>query len=230
MLLHRTYDDWDAAPTDAAPGDIAFKVDHWGEPRIAGQGDEVTHYTVDGETDDGLVGIGPGAFLLRRWRLRVDAPDLSPLEVIVELDHDRQPRPRRVLLETRAGEPQVRMALDDERLVRHVRRALTLARVTAAELDQQQAAAPVEVAGRSGDPYAAWRGARPTLPRGTPLPDAFVRDVAEVYRTALQLGDPPTQTVADVKGGAPRPTAAAWVREARKRGHLAEATPGRAGG
>jgi hypothetical protein len=49
-----------------------------------------------------------------------------------------------------------------------------------------------------------------------------------VYRAAVENGDPPTQTIADVMH-ASRPTAARWVAKARERGMLGESLPGKAG-
>lgn len=78
------------------------------------------------------------------------------------------------------------------------------------------------------DFYAKWRDIRPRIRQGARLPDAFIQQVADVYLEALRRGDPPTTTVAEVLHGK-RPTAAGWVRVARKRGFLDEATPGKAG-
>jgi hypothetical protein len=64
--------------------------------------------------------------------------------------------------------------------------------------------------------------------RGAAVSDDRLRRVAGVYRAALENGDPPTQTVADVLH-ASRPTAARWVAAARERGLLGAAVPGKAG-
>jgi hypothetical protein len=64
--------------------------------------------------------------------------------------------------------------------------------------------------------------------RGSPLTEDNLRQVADVYRLALQRGDPPTQTVAD-QMNVVRSTASRWVAAARKRGFLGPALRGRAG-
>jgi hypothetical protein len=53
--------------------------------------------------------------------------------------------------------------------------------------------------------------------------------VADLYRWATMVGDPPTQTVAVHLFHGVRPTAARWVMRARQRGFLGPAEPGRAG-
>jgi hypothetical protein len=64
--------------------------------------------------------------------------------------------------------------------------------------------------------------------RGQSVPDERLWRVAGLYREALERGDPPTQTVADVMH-ASRPTAARWVAAARTRGMLGAAVRGRGG-
>ena len=64
--------------------------------------------------------------------------------------------------------------------------------------------------------------------RGSPVSDDHLGRVAELYRAALERGDPPTQTIADEMHAA-RSTAARWVAQARERGHLGPSLPGRAG-
>jgi hypothetical protein len=64
--------------------------------------------------------------------------------------------------------------------------------------------------------------------QGSPLTDDNLRQVAELYRVAVERGDPPTQTVADAMHVA-RSTAARWVGAARKRGFLGPAVRGRGG-
>jgi hypothetical protein len=64
--------------------------------------------------------------------------------------------------------------------------------------------------------------------RGSPITDENLRQVAEVYRAALERGDPPTETVANVLNVA-RSTAARWVSKARERDFLGPAMRGRAG-
>jgi hypothetical protein len=64
--------------------------------------------------------------------------------------------------------------------------------------------------------------------RGSPLNDEHLRQVTELYRAALERGDPPTQTVADEMHAA-RSTAARWVAKARERGLLGASVRGKAG-
>jgi hypothetical protein len=63
--------------------------------------------------------------------------------------------------------------------------------------------------------------------RGSPITDENLRQVADLYRAALERGDPPTQTVADAMYVA-RSTAR-WVAKARERGFLGASMRGRAG-
>jgi hypothetical protein len=63
---------------------------------------------------------------------------------------------------------------------------------------------------------------------GSPITADHLCKVAELYRAALERGDPPTQTVADEMYAA-RSTAARWVAKARERGLLGPSLPGRAG-
>lgn len=91
-----------------------------------------------------------------------------------------------------------------------------------------------EVDGMDGTPmpvkdvYRAFRRTRPRAPASNRITDEYLQDVAEVYRQALDRGDPPTQTVADVFV-LPRPTAARHVGMARKKEFLGSTTPGRKG-
>jgi uncharacterized protein DUF6214 len=64
--------------------------------------------------------------------------------------------------------------------------------------------------------------------RGSPLTKENLSRVAELYRAALENGDPPTQTVADAMH-ATRSTASRWVAKAREHGFLGPAVRGRAG-
>lgn len=60
-------------------------------------------------------------------------------------------------------------------------------------------------------------------------PDSHYAKVAEAYMALRARGvTNPTQTIAD-EWGYSRSTVAGWVHEARKRGHLGKALPGRAG-
>ena len=64
--------------------------------------------------------------------------------------------------------------------------------------------------------------------RGAAVTDDQLRQVADLYRAALDRGDPPTQTIADEMHAA-RSTAARWVAKARAAGFLGAAVRGRAG-
>ncbi len=63
---------------------------------------------------------------------------------------------------------------------------------------------------------------------GSPLTDEHLGGVAEMYRAAVDRGDPPTQTIAESKN-VTRSTASRWVAAARKRGFLGPAKRGQAG-
>jgi hypothetical protein len=63
---------------------------------------------------------------------------------------------------------------------------------------------------------------------GSPLTDDHLGQVAELYRAAVDRGDPPTQTVAETMH-VERPTAGRWVAKARERGLLGPAKRGRGG-
>jgi hypothetical protein len=58
--------------------------------------------------------------------------------------------------------------------------------------------------------------------KGAPITDKQLTQVADLYRAAIEHGDPPTQTVAE-QMRIPRSTAARWVTKARERGHLGPA-------
>jgi hypothetical protein len=65
-------------------------------------------------------------------------------------------------------------------------------------------------------------------PRGRGYPDDFYVRVAETYREALRQQDRPVKAIAE-SADVPRSTAGRWVKEARRRGLLGEAQPGKAG-
>jgi hypothetical protein len=67
-----------------------------------------------------------------------------------------------------------------------------------------------------------------TLPPGRDRPDCFYRKVAAAYRAAVREGVPPARLMAEEADVTTR-TAQAWVAEARKRGYLPPAPPGREG-
>jgi hypothetical protein len=58
------------------------------------------------------------------------------------------------------------------------------------------------------------------------LGDGFFRDVARAYRSAAAAGLKPRQVIAGDTGSSPD-TVARWVGEARRRGHLSKARPGK---
>ena len=60
------------------------------------------------------------------------------------------------------------------------------------------------------------------------LPDEFFRGIADQYRQAHARNNRPTSAIAEAHDVS-RSTASNWVAEARKRGYLEPATPGRAG-
>lgn len=63
-------------------------------------------------------------------------------------------------------------------------------------------------------------------PPGKALPDAFFRDVAHAYQSAVAFGLNPRQALGADTGAADA-TVAGWVVEARRRGHLPPAQPGK---
>ena len=79
---------------------------------------------------------------------------------------------------------------------------------------------------RRAEYRAAVAGERPS--RGRRLTDEWLASVAAMYRDGLESGQNPTNHVAAVLHAA-RPTAGRWVMEARRRGLLGPATPGRPG-
>lgn len=64
--------------------------------------------------------------------------------------------------------------------------------------------------------------------RGRTVTDEHLQRVADVYRAAVEHGDPPTRTIADTMH-ASRATAGRWVTQARKRGLLGAAVHGKVG-
>jgi hypothetical protein len=78
--------------------------------------------------------------------------------------------------------------------------------------------------GERGELYRSTRRRRPQ----SALTDEHLKKVADEYRSALDDGFSPTETVA-YKMNAARSTAARWVMRARKRGFLGPAIPGRPG-
>jgi len=67
---------------------------------------------------------------------------------------------------------------------------------------------------------------RLTRPAGKRLDDGFYRDVAHAYQSAVALGLRPRQAIVGDTGAADA-TVAGWIIEARKRGYLPPAEPGK---
>jgi hypothetical protein len=64
--------------------------------------------------------------------------------------------------------------------------------------------------------------------QGSPVTDERLQAVADLYRKAIEEGQPPTREIADSMHVG-RSTAARWVAKARERGYLGPAIQGRAG-
>jgi len=62
----------------------------------------------------------------------------------------------------------------------------------------------------------------PKVPAGAAYPDTFYERVAVAYRAYLRMGVHPAQRIAE-DSNAPVTTVHRWIREARRRGHLAPA-------
>ncbi len=174
--------------------------------------------------------MGGARGVFRRWKVHARHPSGAVAELDVEVDDGGHPRCRRITISD-DGSAEVK--------------SITLRRIPIAKLmaDVMQSGAvltkaPVP-AGRGwrvdllsaterADAYAAFSegGRRPR--RGVRLTDDQLRRVAEIYQTALRLGDPPTKTICE-KEHVTRPTASRWVSMARARGVLGPAMPGRAG-
>lgn len=76
------------------------------------------------------------------------------------------------------------------------------------------------------------RRSRPLVaPEGRGYSDEFYAQVAENYKEALERGSkrPVEAIAAEARPPVPRSTAGRWVKEARRRGHLGPAQPGKAG-
>lgn len=67
-----------------------------------------------------------------------------------------------------------------------------------------------------------------TAPSKRPYSDAFFKKVADVYLRHLQDGEKPAPAMA-AAAGVPVTTIHGWVKEARRRGHLAPTRKGKAG-
>jgi hypothetical protein len=62
----------------------------------------------------------------------------------------------------------------------------------------------------------------PKVPAGAAYPDTFYERVAVAYRAYMRMGVAPAQRIAE-DSSAPVSTVHRWIREARRRGHLAPA-------
>jgi hypothetical protein len=170
----------------------------------------------DGKT--GYVELRPGFVVPSRFLARNDELGLE-----IEIDAAGNPRVRAVIV------------LGEDIKTEHLRR-LPIARLTREAVARAQLKTAWGMARLLSRPqleevasaYLDYvQNARPTR-KGSPVTVEHLRQVADVYRAALNKGDPPTQTVADTLH-ASRPTAARWVQMARARGLLGAALPGRAG-
>lgn len=84
-----------------------------------------------------------------------------------------------------------------------------------------------EVRPRTGTP--AWPvDARLDVPSARPYPDSFYEQVSNVYIQLVMAGKPPAPAIAEANDVLVT-RAHGWVREARKRGFLPTATPGKMG-
>jgi hypothetical protein len=96
----------------------------------------------------------------------------------------------------------------------------------AAGLDEEPEPGMLGRPGRKGQGQRLERRYRLRRPPGRRLDDGFYRDVAHAYDSAVAFGLRPRQAiVADT--GAADATVAGWVLEARRRGYLLPAEPGR---
>lgn len=98
--------------------------------------------------------------------------------------------------------------------------------------DLRQLTSRIEAAwtAAGGEVLPEWQAtARPRLtrPDGTD-PDGHARAVAVAYEESWRLGRAPGPTIA-AEAGVPVATARGWIREARRRGHLAKGRKGRVG-
>jgi hypothetical protein len=152
------------------------------------------------------------------------------VSLLIEIADDGQPRCRSVEIRgEQLSSDDLRLPL--ARLVRHATASAIVGVTPGADGNISGAALVTGLlrrGNRERDFYQQYTSDTDRPRRGQPVPDERLQRVAGLYREALDRGDPPTQTVADVMH-ASRPTAARWVAAARDRGLLGAAVRGRAG-
>ena len=183
-----------------------------------------------------MVAVAEDQFAPRRFTATAEVREVGEVRLDVELDERGHPYCRGLAVVPAPGEVvsgDVLRRLPVGRLLAEAvaaaafsveDRGWTIEREGAERVGQAIDLAPTERAAL----YERYvRGARRPR-RGSPLTDSNLRQVADLYRAALDRGDPPTQTVADAMHVA-RSTAARWVAAARERELLGPALRGRAG-
>ncbi len=172
------------------------------------------------------VELRDGYYVPSRFLAVSDAVSLD-----VEVGNDGVPRCRRLELVASPGEAITSESLRRVPVARLLRQATAGAARQFEPLEpggepvfQLVPSAPREVA----DFYRRYVTDTRRPRRGVPVSDDHLKQVAELYRAALDRGDPPTQTVADAMHAA-RSTAARWIAKARERGFLGAALPSQAG-
>lgn len=95
--------------------------------------------------------------------------------------------------------------------------------VIVAHLNDDDAEVHIGDGAKDVQPVLAVRRTRHSLrlpkPTGRRFPDSFYERVADAYRTAVTLGEPPGQKIAEVNN-VPTTTTRRWFAEARRRGFL----------
>lgn len=183
-------------------------------------------------------------YAVPRWiEAHVDIGDLD-VELGIEVDAHGTARCRELRVQTytaRARELGTGTLGEDESTIsgellrtipvaRLVREAVTAAMNKVRELPDGRVVPLITDQGDRDEFYASFAGGMRQPRRGSPLSDDHLRRVADLYRAALERGDPPTQTIADeFPVPLARSTAAKWVMKARERGFLGPAMQGKAG-
>jgi hypothetical protein len=178
--------------------------------------------TTETEPGSAALPVGDKLALPERWTVTVDDPRWPVCRLAIEVGDDLRPACRTLTCEPRPGEPPVTgetlRRLPVGAFVRESVRAVAWVRPAPAyELNAEPGGYAI-----TGSP-SALEVERPK--RGKPVPDATLREVANVYRDAQTLGQAPTQAVA-ARIAIPRSTAGRWVMQARRRGFLPAATRG----
>lgn len=160
-----------------------------------------------------------------RFTFATDSGDHEPrLRVVMDVAVDDWGRARCLELVVRP--------LDDEPVTGERLRAIPLARLLRHASAESRSFVAHEGGGTFAPPTPAERdaiyrgeGRRPR--RGSPITDEHLEEVADVYRSALERQEPPTQAVMD-EWHVSRSAASRWVAAARERGFLGPAQHGRA--